>query len=48
MGCGSCGPEEKKKVKYECAVNPSGCPVKEVEETQPVPECCGQPMKKKE
>lgn len=47
MGCGSCGPE-KKKIKYECAANPNGCPVKEIEENQPVPECCGQQMKKKE
>lgn len=46
MGCGTCGPE--KKVKYECAANPSGCSVKEIEENQPAPECCGQPMKKKE
>lgn len=45
MGCG-CEPE--KKVTYECAVNPGGCPVKEIEEGQPAPECCGQTMKKKE
>ncbi len=46
MGCGSCCPE--KKVKYQCAVNPNGCPAKEVEDGQPELECCGQPMKKQE
>jgi len=45
MGC--CGSEPKKKIKYKCADNCCDKTV-EVEECQPVPECCGKPMVKKD
>lgn len=45
--CGCSGsPEET--VTYECAKDKEKCPPKEVKKGEPVPECCGVPMTKKE
>jgi len=43
--CGSRRKREKKE--YECAVNPEKCPKKVMDSDEPVPECCGKPMKEK-
>ena len=45
MGGDCC--ESEKKVTYSCAAG-KDCPPKEVKESDPAPECCGAPMKKKE
>jgi len=49
MGCPCCGgsSKEKDKKEYVCAVNPEKCPTKIVGTDDPVPECCGKPMKAK-
>lgn len=46
MSCESCGCESDKVV-YRCNRNPETCPAKEVNKDEPVPKCCGIPMKKK-
>lgn len=43
MGDGCCGAAQK--VTYVCAANPKGCSAQQVPANQPVPTCCGQPMK---
>ena len=44
-GCCCCGSRKKEKKEYECAVNTDTCPKKTVDEAEPVPVCCGKPMK---
>ncbi|MEK7448207.1 MAG: hypothetical protein AAB019_01860 [Planctomycetota bacterium] len=49
-GCGGEPTQPKKDVKkviYECKTCPDDCPPKTISETDPVPECCGELMKKK-
>ncbi len=45
--CGCCCGRQKQKKEYECAVAPEKCSTKIVDENQPVPVCCGKPMKPK-
>lgn len=45
--CNCCCRKQKEKKEYECAVSPEKCQTKTVGENEPVPVCCGKPMKPK-
>lgn len=45
MGCGNCGPKNKKKATYVCVACGKE-EVREVKEGEEVKSCCGKPMKR--